>query len=374
MPKIDWPNELTTERLVLRPWRETDAEALFAYSQDPEVGPACGWQPHKSIEESRRILADVLMVPETYAIVIRDREPADEAVGSISLDVGGAVGGGVDFPIGENEASLGFWLGRPLWGHGYMPEAVAELMRHGFEDLGLEAIWSGHYADNLKSRRVHEKSGFLPHHVEYGVHPPQLLDEKTLDILQLTREEWETARTADPTDVETVARQAGEARDIVEDMPRVAWLRSGGQTGADRAGLDAGRALGIRICGWCPKGGLAEDMPSSPGLLAEYPKLIEGPSEDYVERTAWNVRDAHATLIVAPAGLEPGSGTEMTKLFADALGRPCLVVEGPEDADEVRAWLESLGHGVTLNVAGPRESKCPGTYHATYELLVSVLG
>ena len=374
MPEISWPNTLETARLVLRPWREADAEAVFAYSSDPDVGPACGWTPHKDIEESRRVLADILMVPETYAIVIRDREPADEPVGSISLEVGGAVGGGVGYPIGGNDATLGFWLGKPLWGHGYMPEAVAEVMRHGFEELGLDAIWSSHYADNLSSRRVHEKSGFLPHHVEHGVARPAFADEKTLDILELTREEWETARSTDPTDVETVARQAGEARDIVEAMPRVAFLRSGGQTGADRAALDVGRALAIPICGWCPKGGLAEDMAEAPGLLAEYPELIEGPSDDYVERTAWNVRDSHATLIVAPAGLEPGSGTEMTKLFADALRRPCLVVEGPEDADEVRAWLVELGHGISLNVAGPRESKCPGTYHATFELLEAVLG
>ena len=64
----------------------------------------------------------------------------------------------------------------------------------------------------------------------------------------------------------------------------------------------------------------------------------------------------------------------MTKLFADAMRRPCLVVDGREDADEVRAWIEGLGHGITLNVAGPRESKCPGTYHATLSLLEEVLG
>ena len=367
MSEIVWPHTIETDRLVLRPWRESDAEALFAYSQDPEVGPSAGWTPHKDLEESRRVLADILMVPETYAITIKDREPADEAVGSISLEMGDGTG-----YVPEGEASLGFWLGHPLWGHGYMPEAVAALMRHGFADLGLPAIWSEHFEENLRSRRVHEKVGMMPHHVEHH-YKTRMLDERTLDVLQMTREEWEHALVADPTDVETVARQAGEARDIVEAMPRIAFLRSGGQTGADRAALDAGRALSIPICGWCPKGGLAEDMSESPGLLADYPELIEGPSEDYVERTAWNVRDAHATLIVAPAGLEPGSGTEMTKLFADALGRPCLVVSGPDDADEVRSWIEGLGHGISLNVAGPRESKCPGTYHATFALLETVL-
>jgi hypothetical protein len=114
-------------------------------------------------------------------------------------------------------------------------------------------------------------------------------------------------------------------------------------------------------------------MPEAPGLLASYPELVEGASEGYVERTAWNVRDSHATLIVAPAGLEPKSGTEMTAIFARELGRPCLVIRSLEEMGEVRAWLERLGCGITLNVAGPRESKTPGTYALTKKVVKLLL-
>ena len=83
----------------------------------------------------------------------------------------------------------------------------------------------------------------------------------------------------------------------------------------------------VPICGWCPPGGLAEDYPEPPGLLAEYPELVEGASSGYVERTAWNVRDSHATLIVAPDGIPPRGGTEMTRIFAERFGRPVMRAE-----------------------------------------------
>jgi len=172
-----------------------------------------------------------------------------------------------------------------------------------------------------------------------------------------------------------IAEQQREAAQIIAEVPRISRIRSGGQTGADRGGLDAARTCGVPICGWCPPGGLAEDFPEAPGLLAAYPELVEGQAQGYVERTAWNVRDSHATLIVAPAGLEPQSGTEMTALFARHYERPCLVVSGSEPnlVEQVQAWLQGLGRGLTLNVAGPRESKTPGTYRLTFDLVEQVL-
>ena len=92
-------------------------------------------------------------------------------------------------------------------------------------------------------------------------------------------------------------------------------------------------------------------------------------SEGYVERTAWNVRDSHATLIVAPSGLEPKSGTDMTVRFAEDYGRPCLVIRSIAELGTVRTWLSTLGYGLTLNVAGPRESKTPGTYALTKKIV-----
>lgn len=170
-----------------------------------------------------------------------------------------------------------------------------------------------------------------------------------------------------------IASQQKEANDICTSVRRIAYIRSGAQTGADRGALDAARAAGVLICGWCPPGGLAEDMDRAPGVLALYPELTMGKSEGYVERTAWNVRDSHATLIVAPAGLEPYSGTVMTMRFAAAYRRPCLVIKTADEIEKAREWLGDLGHELTLNVAGPRESKTPGTYDETFRVVTALL-
>ncbi len=366
---MTWPITLQTERLVLRPWRESDAEALYTYAADPDIGPRAGWPAHQSLKESVQAIRDVLAVPETFAITLRDADDPDAPVGAIGLKVGEAS----DLAIGSNQAELGFWIGKPLWGKGYMPEAVREVMRHGFCDLGLEAIWAGHADDNDQSRRVQEKTGFSRQR-SIKDRPRKLVgDYKTEDVNWITRDEWEILTHADPVDAIYVQAQQGEADAIASSVPRISYIRSGGQTGADRGALDAAREMGVPICGWCPPGGLAEDMPQAPGLLAQYPELKEGVSKGYVERTAWNVRDSHATLIVAPAGLEPCSGTEMTARFAEEYDRPCLVIRSIGELGAVRTWVSTLGRGITLNVAGPRESKTPGTYALTKTIVKLLL-
>jgi len=147
---------------------------------------------------------------------------------------------------------------------------------------------------------------------------------------------------------------------------------SGGQTGADRAALDAARDAGISHGGWCPAGGLAEDLPEPPGLLARYPGLRETDATDPAERTVLNVRDSDATLAVVPSG-SPTGGTLLAVQEAARLGRPCLVTSG-DDPAAVTDWLSATGQGLTLNVAGPSESTEPGAYDITRRLLEAVLG
>jgi hypothetical protein len=131
---------------------------------------------------------------------------------------------------------------------------------------------------------------------------------------------------------------------------------SGGQTGVDRAALDVALERGIPCGGWCPKGRKAEDGP----LAARYP-LKETPDEDYVQRTTWNVRDSDGTLILTHG--EPEGGTAQTVADAKRLGKPCLVIDlsAHPSVLVVQRWAQD--HGIRLvNVAGPRESKCPGVY------------
>ena len=131
---------------------------------------------------------------------------------------------------------------------------------------------------------------------------------------------------------------------------------SGGQTGVDRAALDVALERGLPVGGWCPQGRKAEDGT----LPARYP-LKETPSEDYAQRTTWNVRDSDGTLILTRGA--PTGGTAQTLEDAARLEKPCLVVDlvRPHHASTVLSWARA--HRIRiLNVAGSRESKCPGIY------------
>ncbi len=147
---------------------------------------------------------------------------------------------------------------------------------------------------------------------------------------------------------------------------------SGGQTGVDRAALDAALALGLDCAGWCPKGRRAED-----GAIPETYPLGETETATYEERTRLNVLDSDATLILARGRLE--GGTLLANDLARALGRPSRVVDlgqAPNLRDlaaDVVDWI--TGEKIaTLNVAGPRESTQPGIYDAARAFLERVLG
>jgi len=146
---------------------------------------------------------------------------------------------------------------------------------------------------------------------------------------------------------------------------------SGGQSGVDRAALDVAIQFGIPYGGWCPKGGWAEDMPATPGLLATYPYLRETPSADPAQRTEWNVRDSDACLIlVDTSGVAVSGGTTLAERLAEQHERPLLVVDvGAADAAaKLCAWLAPLlaAHAgdvpFRLAVGGPRESEATGIY------------
>lgn len=175
---------LETERLILRKWTEEDAESLFEYAKDAEIGPAAGWPPHKSVEESRAVIKNVFDGAECYAICEKEN---NIAIGAVELKLNGHT----NKTKRDDECELGYWLGQPFWGRGYMPEASRELLRHGFEDLGMTTIWCAYYDGNMKSKRVQEKLGFVYHHTCNEVPVPLLHEVRVEHTNVMTKEHWE---------------------------------------------------------------------------------------------------------------------------------------------------------------------------------------
>lgn len=131
---------------------------------------------------------------------------------------------------------------------------------------------------------------------------------------------------------------------------------SGGQTGVDRAALDAAMEAHIPCGGWCPKGRKAED-----GTIPERYPLQETETADYAVRTRRNVRDSDGTLVLTRGGIE--GGTAETVYDAERLKKPYLPIDldARPDAASVLTWIREHNISV-LNVAGPRESKSHGVY------------
>ena len=165
--------ELTTARLLLRPWQLGDAEALFQYAKDERIGPIAGWLPHISVENSREIIRTVLSAPETYAVVLKE---TNKPVGSVGIMFSGQCSA----PVREQEAEIGYWIGVPYWGQ-------------GLTELGCSGVWCGYYDGNEKSRRVQEKCGFQHHHTEQDKLSP-LGDYRTEHFTYLDKKAWQDKR------------------------------------------------------------------------------------------------------------------------------------------------------------------------------------
>lgn len=174
---------LETKRLILRPWQESDAEDLYRYASNPEIGPIAGWPAHTSVENSLEIIKAVLSKPETYAVVLKSE---GHVVGSIGLMIGNESNLG----LSDTEGEIGYWIGVPFWGLGLTSEAVRELIRYAFEDLQLEKLWCGYFEGNLKSKRVQEKCGFTYHHTKKDIPWPLMGDIRTEHITCLPKDYW----------------------------------------------------------------------------------------------------------------------------------------------------------------------------------------
>ena len=147
---------METNRIILRPWRDSDAETLFKWASDPDVGPRAGWAPHQSVEESLEIIRTVFNdALHTWAIVLKE---SDEAIGAMGYGPSCEC----DLPAREDEPLIGYWVAKPYWNQGICTEALRLMLDHIRQTTDIKSLISGHFVDNPASGRVMEKCGFVP--------------------------------------------------------------------------------------------------------------------------------------------------------------------------------------------------------------------
>ena len=144
---------METDRLLLRPWRESDAEQLYELASDPEIGPRAGWEPHEDAGQSLFVIRNVLSKPGTFAMVEKGTE---RIIGCISFMTSETT-----FPLDEADAEIGFWIGRRYWNMGFATEASRRILDYAFLDQGCERVWCACLESNVACIRVQEKLGFL---------------------------------------------------------------------------------------------------------------------------------------------------------------------------------------------------------------------
>ena len=157
---------LTTQCLILRPWRESDLEDFYEYASVDGVGQMAGWMPHRDMEESRRILSHFIKGKHIFAL-----EHQGKVIGSLGIE---EYNEELYPELAELQGrEIGYVLSKAYWGQGLMPEAVKAAIDWLFREVKLDFIIVGHFEQNRQSRRVIEKCGFrynktAPYQTRYG--------------------------------------------------------------------------------------------------------------------------------------------------------------------------------------------------------------
>ena len=142
------------------------------------------------MEHSREIIRTVLSAPDTFAVCLKEN---GKPIGSIGFHRN-------DLAEDDDEYELGYWIGKPFWGQGMIPEASRALLRHAFENLGMRAVWCGYYEGNEKSKRVQEKLGFVYQYTTEGLDVSLLNEFRTGHTNLMTKEHWQEVYHGSETD------------------------------------------------------------------------------------------------------------------------------------------------------------------------------
>ena len=247
---------LTTERLILRPFRQTDLEDFFAYASMDGVGQMAGWAPHRTIETSQTILNHFIAEKKTFALEYQGR-----VIGSLGIEEYSEK----EYPgfTEQKGREIGYALSRDHWGRGLMPEAVREALRYLFEDVGLDFAACGHFAGNRQSARVQEKCGFR----FFGVSPytTQLGTQETSVNSILTRQDWLSARREKAKEMLALIEARHSYRGAYKPSP------------VPREDLTAILRAGLAAPSGCNKQTTSLIAVDDPGVLASIRAVIDPP-------------------------------------------------------------------------------------------------
>lgn len=154
-------NELIieTERLVLRPFKQSDLHDFYEYASAEGVGERAGWKHHESIHETQEILNLFIKEDKTFAIVFKEN---NKVIGSLGIEKYGMEDKLTEFN-GYFGREIGYVLSKDYWGRGLMPEAVKAVIDYLLNVLNLDFLTCGYFDFNQQSKRVQEKSGFKPY-------------------------------------------------------------------------------------------------------------------------------------------------------------------------------------------------------------------
>ncbi len=146
---------LSNHRILLRPWLESDAEALYKYASDPDIGERAGWPPHQSLEDSQEVIRTVFHNDTTWAIVLKETGEAIGAMGYMPVCE-------LNLPARPGEPLVGYWVGKPYWNQGICTEALQLMLDYIRKETSYSSLICSHFIDNPASGHVMEKCGFVP--------------------------------------------------------------------------------------------------------------------------------------------------------------------------------------------------------------------
>ena len=145
---------MESNRILLRHWKESDAEDLFKAASNPIIGLRAGWKPHKNINESLEIINTIFNNDRTYAIELKENNKVIGSIGYLTNDISHLKN------LKENEVEIGYWVAEDYWNRGICTEALKLLIKYLFEIKKFKVIWGTFFFDNLASGKVMEKCGF----------------------------------------------------------------------------------------------------------------------------------------------------------------------------------------------------------------------